>query len=95
MDAPVTLLDAINERDRQIDAGVAQFAPAPVNEPVAARRFVLLSIASGYYAIPEAHVTELERVPRITLVPQTPDWMRGVTNIGCAALPTSAATSCR
>ena len=80
MTAHASLLDAITDRDRQI--GAAPEAAAPVAPPEsAARRFVLLSIAMGHYAIPEAYVTELERVPRITLVPQTPAWMRGVTNV--------------
>ena len=81
--AQPSLLDAINERDRQLAIGGVQSpaAPVPAAGPTTTRRFVLLSIASGHYAIPEASVTELERVPRITLVPQTPDWMRGVTNV--------------
>ncbi len=29
----------------------------------------------------EAFVTELERVPKITLVPRVPAWVRGVTNL--------------
>jgi purine-binding chemotaxis protein CheW len=42
---------------------------------------VLFAIASTQYAVPEAHVTELERVPRLTLVPRVPAWLRGVTNL--------------
>lgn len=80
MHAHASLLDAITARDRELDAA-SQPAPAVSTELPAARRFVLLSIAAGHYAIPEAYVTELERVPRITLVPQTPPWMRGVTNV--------------
>ena len=83
MDASPTLLDAVNECDRQLDAGAGQVAPAPAAEQPTTRRFVLLSIAAGHYAIPEASVVELERVPRITPVPQTPEWMRGVTNVRC------------
>jgi len=79
---PVSLLDAIAARDREIDAATDAPAALPAADvPATTRRFVLLSIAAGHYAIPEAYVTELERVPRITLVPQTPPWMRGVTNV--------------
>ena len=81
MNQAASLLNAIAERDRQLDAAADQAAPPPARQAETTRRFVLLSIASGHYAIPEASVTELERVPRITLVPQTPDWMRGVTNV--------------
>jgi purine-binding chemotaxis protein CheW len=42
---------------------------------------VLLSIDATHYAVPEAYVTELERVPRITMVPQVPQWVRGVTSV--------------
>jgi purine-binding chemotaxis protein CheW len=80
MDAHTTLLDAITERDRAFQPTSQQIAPAaPFESP--ANRYVLLSIAAGHYAIPEAFVTELERVPRVTMVPQTPAWMRGVTNV--------------
>jgi len=44
-------------------------------------RYVLLSIASAHYAVLEAFVTELERIPKITPVPRVPAWVRGVTNL--------------
>ena len=34
-----------------------------------------------HYAVREAYVTELERVPTITPVPHVPAWVRGVTNL--------------
>jgi purine-binding chemotaxis protein CheW len=81
MEQPATLLDAITERDRQLGDAPDHAAAPVVTDAAAISRFVLLSIASGHYAIPEAYVTELERVPRITLVPRTPAWIRGVTNV--------------
>lgn len=81
METQTSLLDAITGRDRHLDAVTGAVAPAAPAETADRRRFVLLSIAAGHYAVPEANVTELERVPRITLVPQTPAWMRGVTNV--------------
>ena len=81
-----TLFDAIAEAD----------GPGLVQGPVTARakvardaakdaahgeRYVLLSIASAHYAVLEAFVTELERVPKITPVPHVPAWIRGVTNL--------------
>lgn len=78
--AAVTLLDAISARDRELAAIDRPLAAAtPAAQPP--DRYVLLSIASGHYAIAEAYVTELERVPRITMVPQTPAWLRGVTSV--------------
>jgi purine-binding chemotaxis protein CheW len=80
--APATgasLLEAITARDQQLGSAVAVVSRPAETTP--AGRFVLLSIAAGHYAISEASVTELERVPRITVVPHTPPWMRGVTNV--------------
>lgn len=77
----MTLLDAITARDRTLPADVPGATTSTATAISATGRFVLLSIAGGHYAIPEAHVTELERVPRITMVPQTPAWLRGVTNV--------------
>ena len=76
-----TLLDAITACDQQLAAVSEAAMHVPAAEPSPASRFVLLSINGAHYAIPEAFVTELDRVPRITVVPQTPAWMRGVTNV--------------
>lgn len=76
-----TLRDAIAAADRSFDAGVAVAAlPAP-RPQAASSRFVLFGIASTQYAVGEGYVTELERVPRVTPVPRTPEWLRGVTNL--------------
>ena len=62
-------------------------APGPEGRAPAAsattgvERFVLLSIASAHYAVPETFVTELDRVPAITPVPRVPAWLRGVTSV--------------
>jgi purine-binding chemotaxis protein CheW len=80
MDPQTTLLDAITERDRALQASSDHPLPS-VPVEAAEGRYVLLSIAAGHYAIPEAYVTELDRVPRVTMVPQTPAWVRGVTNV--------------
>jgi purine-binding chemotaxis protein CheW len=74
-----TLRDAIVVADDQLDA-LASVRPAAA--PAArSGRFVLLSIAATHYAVPEAFVTELERVPRVTTVPRVPSWLLGVTNL--------------
>jgi purine-binding chemotaxis protein CheW len=74
-----TLLDAVSALDGQLATATPAARPAPMTTPP--RRFVLLSIADTHYAVPEAFVAELERVPRITPVPGVPAWMRGVTNL--------------
>jgi purine-binding chemotaxis protein CheW len=79
-DAP-TLADAL-----AIDDGVS--APPDPSADAAAgakgsgvTRYVLFTIAETGYAVPEALVTELDRVPKVTLVPQVPVWVRGVANL--------------
>ncbi len=75
-----TLLDAVSSADDQVvrDAPVAEIvAPAAPRTT----RFVLFTVASTCYAVAEPFVTELRRVPKITIVPQVPDWLRGVTNL--------------
>ena len=77
--APATLLDAVAAADRLIESPSAG-TPATERQAAAPLRFVLLTLASAQYAVAEAFVTELERVPAITPVPRVPHWMRGVTN---------------
>ncbi len=75
-----TLLDAVASTDEQ----VVRDAPAPevaTPEAAASTRFVLFTVASTCYAVAEPFVTELRRVPKITIVPQVPAWLRGVTNL--------------
>ena len=59
----------------------AQAGITPADADAGAERFVLLSIASAHYAVPESFVTELDRVPAITPVPRVPAWLRGVTSV--------------
>jgi purine-binding chemotaxis protein CheW len=80
--AAPTLRDAIAAADSRLERpAVAPEHQAATAPPPPSSRFVLLSIAATDYAVPEAFVTELERVPRITQVPRVPVWMRGVTNL--------------
>ena len=80
----MNLVEAIAAADGQVDAPVAATAAAvreSGRDAVQGHRYVLLSIASAHYAVREAFVTELERVPKITPVPHVPAWVRGVTNL--------------
>jgi len=77
-----TLREAIDAADERHDVpAVSQATPELPAAAAATGRFVLLSIASAHYAVPEAFVTELERVPRVTTVPRVPAWLLGVTNL--------------
>jgi purine-binding chemotaxis protein CheW len=81
MTLPATLRDAVGAADRRIELPLAGAAARPSATAAQHQRYVLLTIAETHYAVPEACVTELERVPPITLVPRVPHWMRGVTNM--------------
>jgi len=76
----VTLGDAITVLDRGL--ATVDIAPAP---PSAAEertaRFVLFTVADTSYAVAQTFVTELDRVPHVTTVPQAPGWLRGVANL--------------
>jgi purine-binding chemotaxis protein CheW len=78
-----TLADAVSAADQQLDGAVAATAAISfgANDASQGDRYVLLSIASAHYAVLEAFVTELERIPKITPVPRVPAWVRGVTNL--------------
>ena len=68
----MNLVEAIAAADGQVDAPVEATAAAvreTGREAAQGHRYVLLSIASAHYAVREAFVTELERVPKITPVP--------------------------
>ncbi len=72
-----TLGDAVAGTDAQLERG-AVAGPAGGAE---AERFVLLSLASTDYAVPESCVTAIERAPATAAVPGTPAWLTGVTNL--------------
>jgi purine-binding chemotaxis protein CheW len=80
-----TLADAVSRVDAQLDGAAgtpAAAAPtAGVVDAPRSARFVQFTIDATSYAVSEAFVTELDRVPAITLVPQTPSWLRGVTSL--------------
>lgn len=78
--SPATLLEAVTAADALLESPPVA-GTAAERDTAIRQRFVLLTIAGTDYAIAEAFVTELERVPRITPVPRVPHWMRGVTNM--------------
>ena len=75
-----TLGDTLLAIDADVSAPV-DVAGDTVPPPASVTRYVLFTIAETCYAVPEALVTELDRVPKVTLVPQVPVWVRGVANL--------------
>ncbi len=81
MAAPGTLLDAVSSADAASEPAVSPVVETPAPAARRAARFVLFSVASTCYAVSETFVTEVLRIPKITQIPQTPAWLRGVTNL--------------
>jgi purine-binding chemotaxis protein CheW len=78
---PATLLDAVSMADQAIAPPPATPVEPKAAEAAPTTRFVQFTVASTCYAVAQTLVTELRRVPAITLVPQTPSWLRGVANV--------------
>ena len=64
-----TWLEAVTAADALLESPPAS-GPVAERDAAPQQRFVLLTIAGTDYAIAEAFVTELERVPGITPVPR-------------------------
>lgn len=77
-----TLAEAVASVDERLDADapLARAAETADAAPRAAR-FVQFTVDSTHYAVSEAFVTELDRVPKITMIPRAPAWLRGVANL--------------
>jgi purine-binding chemotaxis protein CheW len=81
---PTTLADALSALDDRLETDALASPAAPsADKPLAAdvQQYVLFDVASTTYAVPQALVTELDRVPKLTLVPHVPAWVRGVCNL--------------
>jgi purine-binding chemotaxis protein CheW len=78
---PHNLGAAVSALDARVIAGASASAAVPAAEHRTGSRFVRFKVGSTVYAVGEAFVIELDRVPRITIVPQTPEWLRGVTSL--------------
>lgn len=76
-----TLGQAVALLDARTDVHVAPAVDGVGMERRAGARLIRFSIGATTYAVHETFVTELDRVPRVTLVPQAPAWLRGVTNL--------------
>ena len=67
-----------------IDAEMGDSAAAPPKERAtvtAARQHVVFLLSGTRYAVPIGEVLEMSTVPRITSLPNVPDFVRGVTNL--------------
>ena len=78
------LNDLVHELDSAFASETSDLAPAEnptgeVND--ATRKHVLIKIGDSVFGLPMENVHEIQRVPRITLLPGVPDWVMGVTNV--------------
>ena len=77
----MSLLAALAEDALAI--GAAEQAVITDGRAAAGRKdhYVIFTSAGSSYAVLETSVTEVSRIPRLTLVPRVPDWLRGVTSL--------------
>jgi purine-binding chemotaxis protein CheW len=78
----LTLPDALSAIEPLADpaSGTPEAGEAhPAERP--GQRYVLFTVAGSTYAVPNACVTEVGRVPKTTVVPLAPAWLRGVTSL--------------
>lgn len=63
--------------------GAAEQAVITDGRAAAGRKdhYVIFTSAGSSYAVLETSVTEVSRIPKLTLVPRVPDWLRGVTSL--------------
>lgn len=78
--APATLLAALADVPQAPDES-EEHAAAPAADPARLQRYVLVTVAGSTYGVRDLLVTEIGRVPKITMVPHTPPWVRGVTSL--------------
>jgi purine-binding chemotaxis protein CheW len=82
-----TLLEnLIDQIDASIQNTPTSVSVSQIQLPTAASstetaQFIVFSLHKTEYAVPLSNVIEIERPPAITLVPNMPDWMMGVTNL--------------
>lgn len=73
------LLDALALDALAIDPGDTESVARA--SAVRKDRYVVFTTAGSAYAVLETSVTEVGRIPKITMVPRVPDWLRGVTSL--------------
>ncbi|MEW6736839.1 MAG: chemotaxis protein CheW [Acidobacteriota bacterium] len=63
------------------EAPMIELESVQTETEIVKQRYVVFSLANTKYAIPISNVIEMGRIPRITPVPNVPEWIRGVTNM--------------
>lgn len=72
----------IDSRISYLDFDVnLQSLPSEVNAEDKKERYLSFFLGATNYAIEGHHVTEINKVPQITFVPNVPEWVSGVTNL--------------
>ena len=78
--APASLLEAVSALECDAPEPDAPSAGRPEAAAEDRVHYVLFTVAGAHYAVHQVFVTELDRLPNITLVPSMPAWIRGITN---------------
>lgn len=81
--AMATLDGLLAQIDRESLHDQVELLPSPRSrEKVAgAVKHLVFALAGMHYALPLDNVLEIQRLPRMTVLPNVPDWLLGVTNV--------------
>ncbi len=71
----------IEQMDREVRATPLEVVPAKREVEGKTEKYVVFSLSGIRYALPIQNVLEMEKVPGITIVPNLPEFVRGVTNL--------------
>ena len=79
LEPPATIESVVAELDRLTPALPQSADAAPGVE--SSDRIVVFELCGSVYACALEHVSEIQRVPSMTRLPNTPDWLMGVSNL--------------
>ena len=78
--------DLISAMDREVERSpfeekTGDSTPLTAENPLSRESCLVFSLAGVKFGIPIHQVVELDKLPRVTRVPNVPYWVRGVTNL--------------
>lgn len=86
-DLPAGEVPSLETVMAQLEAGASELTETQSTARSRARqdknkaRYVVFAVSDSQYALPLAHVLEIQRVPGMTSIPYTPEFVLGVTNL--------------
>ena len=76
-----SLAEVADLQSEATSSAVATAPPPSHAPPEVSHKSVLFDVSGQLFAIPVSNVSEIQREPAITRIPQVPAWVSGVTNL--------------